>query len=104
MEYSKVAIFRDQIVCSSCKGTVYKLIVIRVSCDNAHSEMWINQLYILLIQYQHNHIFSYGRRDLLFKNLLILVQNIIRGTEYKTTVKESIPYRAVRTLASNDLQ
>ena len=40
--------------------------------------MWIYKLHIRLIKYQKHNIFSYGRCNLLFQNLLIFLQNLVR--------------------------
>ena len=49
VENLEVAILRYQIVGTGSKGAVHKLIVVRVGCDDAHAEVRIYELHILLV-------------------------------------------------------
>ena len=47
-----MSIFRDQILCPNSKGTIHKLIVIRVGSNQFHTEMRVNKTHVFLIQNQ----------------------------------------------------
>ena len=73
----EMAVLRYQVVGTGSKGAVHELVIVGVGRDDAHAEVRVNELHILLVQYQHDHVLSHGRRNLLLEYLLILVQNLV---------------------------
>ena len=99
-----MAILRHQVVGTSRKGAVHELVVVRVGSDDAHAEVRINELHILLVENQQDNVLGNGGRNLLPKNFLVLLQNLIGDTEVEAPGEKSILYRTIGTLAGDNLQ
>ena len=95
VEYAEMAVLRHQIVGSCGKGAIHELVIVGVCRDDAHAEVRVNQLYVLLVEQQHDHVLGHGRSNLLFQNLLILVQYLVRHAERVLPREECVPYRTI---------
>ena len=104
VEYAEMAVLRHQIVGSCGKGAVHELVIVGVCRDDAHAEVRVNQLYVLLVEQQHDHVLGHGRSNLLFQNLLILVQYLVRHAERVLPREECVPYRTIGATVRDNLQ
>jgi len=104
VKHTEMVVLRHQIVGTGSKSAVHKLVIVGVCGDDAHAEVWVNELHVLLVQYQHNHVLGNSRCNLLLQYLLVFVQNLVRRAERKAPGEECVPYRAIGTLAGDNLQ
>ena len=49
-KHIEMAVLRHQVVCAGGKSTIHKFVIVRVGSDDAHTEMRVYELYVLLVE------------------------------------------------------
>ncbi len=99
-----MAVLRYQIVSTCSKGAVNKLVVIRISSNNTHTEMRVDKLNVLLVEDKKYNILCHSRSYLLAQYLLILIKNLVGHTKVIASSKKCVPNRTIGTFSSNYLK